>query len=87
MLVSNENVRIISGGTKTIVTRVNLADLLCCQPMRKTQSNNVTLYYIEPISRFDSSAAVNLDGLAEPLRRPKVRCYSEEVAKHVSTYV
>lgn len=86
VLVSNDNVRIISGGTKTIVTQVNLADLLCCQPMQKSQSNNVTLYYIELISRFDSSAAVNLDGLAELLRRPKVRCDSEEVAKHVSTF-
>ncbi|RLU23666.1 hypothetical protein DMN91_003872 [Ooceraea biroi] len=87
VLVSNESVRIISGGSKAIVTQVNLADLLCCQPMQKPQSNNVTLYYIELISRFDSSAAVNLDGLAELWRRPKVRCDSEEVAKHVSQQI
>jgi len=87
VLVSSENVRIISGGMKTIVTQVNLADLLRCQPMQKPQSNNVTLYYIELISRFDSSAAVNLDGLVELLRRPKVRCDNEEIAKHVSIFI
>jgi len=87
VLVSSESVRIISGGMKTIVTQVNLADLLRCQPMQKPQSNNVTLYYIELISRFDSSAAVNLDGLVELLRRPKVRCDNEEIAKHVSIFV
>ncbi|KAL6436334.1 hypothetical protein ACFW04_004699 [Cataglyphis niger] len=87
MLVSNERVRVISGGTKAVVTQVNLADLLRCQPMQKTQSNNVILYYIELISRFDSSAAVNLDGVAELLRRPKVRCDNEEVAKRVSQQI
>lgn len=83
VLVSNEKVRIISGGTKAVVTEVSLADLLCCQPMQKLQSNNITLHYIELVSRFDSSAAVNLDG-AELYRRPKVRCDNEEVAKRVS---
>ncbi|XP_029665286.1 LOW QUALITY PROTEIN: vacuolar protein sorting-associated protein 13D-like [Formica exsecta] len=87
VLVSNERVRVISGGTKAVVTQVNLADLLRCQPMQKTQSNNVILYYIELISRFDSSAAVNLDGVAELLRRPKVRCDNEEVAKRVSQQI
>ncbi|KYN30792.1 Vacuolar protein sorting-associated protein 13D [Trachymyrmex septentrionalis] len=87
VLVSNERVRVISGGTKAVVTQVSLADLLCCQPMQKVQSNNVTLHYIELISRFDSSAAVNLDGLAELLRRPKVRCDNEEVAKRVSQQI
>ncbi|XP_072751576.1 intermembrane lipid transfer protein Vps13D isoform X2 [Anoplolepis gracilipes] len=87
MLVSNEKVRVISGGTKAVVTQVNLADLLRCQPMQKTQSNSVILYYIELISRFDSSAAVNLDGVAELLRRPKVRCDNEEVAKRVSQQI
>lgn len=85
MLVSNEQVRVISGGTKAVVTQVNLADLLRCQPMQKSQSNNVILYYIELISRCDSSAAINLDGVAELLRRPKVLCDNEEVAKRVST--
>ncbi|KAL6266404.1 hypothetical protein P5V15_003257 [Pogonomyrmex californicus] len=87
VLVSNERVRVISGGTKAVVTQVSLADLLRCQPMQKIQSNNVTLHYIELISRFDSSAAVNLDGLAELLRRPKVRCDNEEVAKRVSQQI
>ncbi|XP_024892812.1 vacuolar protein sorting-associated protein 13D isoform X2 [Temnothorax curvispinosus] len=87
VLVSNERVRVISGGTKAVVTQVSLADLLRCQPMQKVQSNNVTLHYIELISRFDSSAAVNLDGLAELLRRPKVRCDNEEVAKRVSQQI
>ncbi|KYQ55282.1 Vacuolar protein sorting-associated protein 13D [Trachymyrmex zeteki] len=87
VLVSNERVRVISGGTKAVVTQVSLADLLCCQPMQKVQSNNITLHYIELISRFDSSAAVNLDGLAELLRRPKVRCDNEEVAKRVSQQI
>ncbi|XP_020286741.1 vacuolar protein sorting-associated protein 13D isoform X3 [Pseudomyrmex gracilis] len=86
VLVSNEKVRIISGGTKAVVTEVSLADLLCCQPMQKLQSNNITLHYIELVSRFDSSAAVNLDG-AELYRRPKVRCDNEEVAKRVSRQI
>lgn len=84
MLVSNERVRVISGGTKAVVTQVSLADLHRCQPMQKVQSNNVILHYIELISRFESSGAVNLDGLAELWRRPKVRCDNEEVAKRVN---
>ncbi|XP_025991492.2 vacuolar protein sorting-associated protein 13D isoform X3 [Solenopsis invicta] len=88
LLVSNERVRVISGGTKAVVTQVNLAELLRCQPMQKVQSNNITLHYIELISRLDSSAAVNLDGLADGLlRRPKVRCDNEEVAKRVSQQI
>ncbi|KAL0131079.1 hypothetical protein PUN28_002577 [Cardiocondyla obscurior] len=87
VLVSNERVRIISGGTKAVVTQVSLADLLRCQPMKKVQSNSITLHYIELISRFDSSAAVNLDGLAELLRRPKVRCDNEEITKRVSQQI
>lgn len=83
VLVSNERVRIISGGTKAVVTEVSLADLLYCQPMQKSNSNSVILYYIELISRFDSTAMVNLDG-PELLRRPKVRCDNQEVAKRVS---
>lgn len=82
ILVSNEMVRVISGGTKAVVTEVSLADLLYCQPMQKLESNNVTLYYIEMISRSES-AAVSLEG-PELLRRPKVRCDNEEVAKRVS---
>ncbi|XP_011264993.1 vacuolar protein sorting-associated protein 13D isoform X1 [Camponotus floridanus] len=87
VLVSNERIRVISGGTKAVVTQVDLADLLRCQPMQKTQSNNVIQYYIELISRFDSTAAINLDGMAELLRRPKVRCDNEEVAKRVSQQI
>lgn len=83
ILVSNERVRVISGGTKGVVTEVSLADLLYCQPMHKLESNGVTLYYIELISRSDSTITVNMDG-PELLRRPKVRCDNEEVAKKVS---
>lgn len=85
VLVSNERVRVISGGTKGVVTEVSLADLLYCQPMHKLESNGVTLYYIELISRSDSTLTVNVDG-PELLRRPKVRCDNEEVAKRVSIY-
>ncbi|CAD1471583.1 unnamed protein product, partial [Heterotrigona itama] len=80
VLVSNERVRVISGGTKGVVTEVSLADLLYCQPTHKLESNGVTLYYIELISRSDSTITVNIDG-PELLRRPKVRCDNEEVAK------
>ncbi|XP_033365082.1 vacuolar protein sorting-associated protein 13D isoform X2 [Bombus vosnesenskii] len=86
VLVSNERVRVISGGTKGVVTEVSLADLLYCQPMHKLESNGVTLYYIELISRSDSTIAVNIDG-PELLRRPKVRCDNEEVAKRVSQQI
>lgn len=82
ILVSNGRVRVISGGTKGVVTEVGLADLLYCQPMHKLESNGVTLYYIELISRSDSTIGVNADG-PEILRRPKVRCDNEEVAKRV----
>lgn len=83
VLVSNERVRVISGGTKAVVTEVSLTDLLYCQPMQKVENNNVILYYIEMISKSDSMVAVNLEG-PELLRRPKVRCDNEEVAKRVS---
>ncbi|XP_012135558.1 vacuolar protein sorting 13D isoform X2 [Megachile rotundata] len=86
VLVSNEQVRVISGGTKGVVTEVSLADLLYCQPMHKLESNGVTLYYIELISRSDSAITVNVDG-PELLRRPKVRCDNEEVAKRVSQQI
>ncbi|XP_043510420.1 vacuolar protein sorting-associated protein 13D isoform X2 [Frieseomelitta varia] len=86
VLVSNERVRVISGGTKGVVTEVSLADLLYCQPTHKLESNGVTLYYIELISRSDSTITVNIDG-PELLRRPKVRCDDEEVAKRVSQQV
>lgn len=86
ILVSNERVRVISGGTKGVVTEVSLADLLYCQPMHKLESNGVTLYYIELISRSDSTITVNMDG-PELLRRPKVRCDNEEVAKRVSQQI
>lgn len=82
--MSNERIRVISGGTKAVVTEVSLANLLCCKPMQKTESNSVTLYYIEMISLHDrSDVAANSDG-HELLRRPKVRCDNEEVAKRVS---
>ncbi|XP_076236647.1 vacuolar protein sorting 13D [Calliopsis andreniformis] len=86
VLVSNERVRVISGGTKGVVTEVSLADLLYCQPMQKVEGNGTTLYYIELISRSDSAVTVNIDG-PELLRRPKVRCDNEEVAKRVSQQI
>ncbi|EFN79344.1 Vacuolar protein sorting-associated protein 13D [Harpegnathos saltator] len=89
VLVSNERVRVISGGTKAVVTEVGLANLLSCKPMQKMESNSVTLYYIELISlhdRSDFTATVNSDG-HELLRRPKVRCDNEEVAKRVSRQI
>lgn len=82
VLVSNERVRIISGGTKGVVTEVSLADLLHCQPTHKLESNGVTLHYIELTSR-DSVASANFVG-TEVLRRPKVRCDNEAVAKWVN---
>ncbi|XP_043480928.1 vacuolar protein sorting-associated protein 13D isoform X1 [Leptopilina heterotoma] len=85
VLVSNERVRIISGGTKGVVTEVSLADLLHCQPTHKLESNGVTLHYIELTSR-DSVASTNFVG-TEVLRRPKVRCDNEACAKWVSQQV
>ncbi|XP_066594830.1 intermembrane lipid transfer protein Vps13D isoform X2 [Prorops nasuta] len=86
ILVSNERIRVISGGTKSVVTEVCLADLLSCQPIQKVESNSVTLHYIEITSRTDSVTAINLDG-PELLRRPKVRCDNEEVATRVSQQI
>ncbi|XP_046414322.1 vacuolar protein sorting-associated protein 13D isoform X1 [Neodiprion fabricii] len=86
VLVSNERIRVISGGTKGIVTEVSLAELVHCQPTHKIESNGTTLYYIELTSRTESGALNNMDG-PELLRRPKVRCDSEEVAKWVSQQI
>lgn len=77
VLVSNERVRVISGGTK-----VSLADLLYCQPTHRLENNGTMLYYIELTSRADSSGSLHFEG-PEILRRPKVRCDSGEVAKWV----
>ena len=82
VLVSNERVRVISGGTKGVVTEVSLPDLLYCQPTHRLETNGRTLHYIELISRADSSGSVYFEG-PEMLRRPKVRCDSGEVAKWV----
>ncbi|KAG7207931.1 hypothetical protein KM043_009519 [Ampulex compressa] len=86
ILVSNEMVRVISSGTKGVVTEVSLADLLHCQPMHKVENNAAPLYYIELISRSDSATGINFDG-PELLRRPKVRCDNEDVAKRVSQQI
>lgn len=83
VLVSNERVIVISGGSKGIVTEVSLADLLYCQPTHRLESNGMTLHYIELTSRADSVGTMNFDG-PEILRRPKVRCDSEDIAKWVS---
>ena len=82
VLVTNERVIVISGGSKGIVTEVSLADLLHCQPTHRIESNGTTLHYIELTSRADSMGAVHFDG-PEILRRPKVRCDSEDIAKWV----
>ncbi|XP_034948002.1 vacuolar protein sorting-associated protein 13D isoform X2 [Chelonus insularis] len=86
MLVSNEKVRVINGSTKTVVTEVNLADLVQCKPIEKIENNNTTSHYIEIASRIDSSVTLNIDG-PEKLRRPKVRCDNEEIAKWVSQQI
>ncbi|XP_015598611.1 vacuolar protein sorting-associated protein 13D isoform X2 [Cephus cinctus] len=86
VLVSNERVRVISGGTKGVVTEVSLADLLHCQPTHKLESNGNMLHYIELTSRTDSTLTISFDG-PEPLRRPKVRCDNEDVAKWVSQQI
>lgn len=82
VLVSNIRVRVISGGTKSVVTEVSLADLLHCQPIHKIESDGTTLHYIELTSRTDTATALHVDG-TELLRRPKVRCDNEDVAKWV----
>ncbi|XP_016844832.1 vacuolar protein sorting-associated protein 13D isoform X2 [Nasonia vitripennis] len=86
VLVSNERVIVISGGSKGIVTEVSLADLLYCQPTHRLESNGTTLHYIELTSRADSVGTINFDG-PEILRRPKVRCDSEDIAKWVSRQI
>lgn len=85
VLVSNERVIVISGGSKGIVTEVSLADLLYCQPTLRLENNGLTLHYIELTSRADSVGTINFDG-PEILRRPKVRCDSEDIAKWVSNF-
>ncbi|KZC09178.1 Vacuolar protein sorting-associated protein 13D [Dufourea novaeangliae] len=52
----------------------------------KVESNGTTLHYIELISRSDSAVVVTMDG-PELLRRPKVRCDNEDVAKRVSQQI
>lgn len=86
ILVSNERVRVISGSTKTVVTEVSLADLVQCQPTQVNEANGSTLYYIELTSRIDTAGGGNFDG-PEVLRRPKVRCDTEEIAKWVSQQI
>lgn len=84
VLVSNERVIVISGGTKGIVTEVSLADLLYCQPTHRIESNGQTLHYIELTSRAEPASNPSYDG-SEILRRPKVRCDSEDIAKWVGS--
>lgn len=86
VLVSNERVRVISGSTKTVVTEVSLADLVLCQPTQKIENNGVVVYYIELTSRIDSAGVAAYDG-PEVLRRPKVRCDSEDIAKWASQQI
>ncbi|XP_058797313.1 intermembrane lipid transfer protein Vps13D isoform X2 [Phymastichus coffea] len=85
VLVTNERVIVISGGSKGIVTEVSLANLLHCQPTHRLESNGMTLHYIELTSRADVGT-IHFDG-PEILRRPKVRCDSEDIAKWVSRQI
>ncbi|XP_014236722.1 vacuolar protein sorting-associated protein 13D isoform X1 [Trichogramma pretiosum] len=88
VLVSNERVIVISGNSKCVVTEVSLADLLYCQPTHRIEANGSTLHYIELTSRTESSNQMaSFEGAAEMLRRPKVRCDNEEVAKWVSRQI
>lgn len=82
VLVSNDRVRVISGGTKGVVTEVSLADLLYCQPTHRIEGSGTMLHYIELISGADSSGTFQIEG-PEIVRRPKVRCDSAEVAEWV----
>ncbi|XP_044592109.1 vacuolar protein sorting-associated protein 13D isoform X2 [Cotesia glomerata] len=84
VLVSNERVRIICGSSKTVVTEVGLADLIQCQETQKIESNGSVVYYIELTSRIDSGMSFDAP---EVLRRPRVRCDSDEIAKRVSQQV
>lgn len=86
ILVSDKIVRVISGSTKIVVTEVNLADLLHCQPTKKIETNGTVLYYIELTSRIDNNNCLNNDG-NEILRRPKVRCDNQDIAKWVSQQI
>ncbi|KAK0083635.1 hypothetical protein PV325_008476 [Microctonus aethiopoides] len=86
VLVSNERVRVISGSTKAVVTEVSLADLVQCQQTEKIESNDTVLHYIELTSRIDPVTTHVVDG-PELLRRPKVRCDNEEIAKRVSQQI
>ncbi|XP_057336557.1 intermembrane lipid transfer protein Vps13D isoform X1 [Microplitis mediator] len=85
VLVSNERVRIICGSSKTVVTEVGLADLVQCQETKKIEANGSVIYYIELTSRIDSGL-INFDA-PEVLRRPKVRCDTDEIAKWVSQQI
>lgn len=84
VLVSNERVRIICGSSKTVVTEVGLADLIQCQETQKIESNGSVVYYIELTSRIDSGMSFDAP---EVLRRPRVRCDTDEIAKRVSQQV
>lgn len=84
VLVSNERVIVISSSSKAIVTEVSLADLLQCQPTHRIESNGHTLHYIELTSRAEPASNAQFDNPEVVLRRPKVRCDSEDIAKWVN---
>lgn len=78
VIVSSERVRVVTGANSgnssdslTIVTETGLGELVCCMPV--TQEGK---HYIEMMVRGGSA-----------LRRPRIRCDTEELARAVTRQV
>lgn len=82
LIVSSERVRVVTSGTNstmTVVTEVRLEDLVGCASVEDVSSGEKTKHYVELVVRGGNEPNV--------IRRPRIRCDTEQVARWASRQV
>ncbi|XP_059469653.1 intermembrane lipid transfer protein VPS13D isoform X2 [Neocloeon triangulifer] len=88
VIVSSEAVRVFTtstNGSCAIVVKVHLGELQNCRPIQETDANNPSrvLHYVELSEQVEG----NKDDEEPQMRRPRVRCDTEETSKWVSQQI
>ncbi|XP_075234181.1 vacuolar protein sorting 13D [Lycorma delicatula] len=86
IVISNEMIRVFTSSVNcSVVIEAQLSDLCHCQTFSIQERGDETLYYIELAIKGDmiSSSFIGTD----PVKRPRVRCDNESVAKWVAQQV
>ncbi|KAB0794994.1 hypothetical protein PPYR_11833 [Photinus pyralis] len=84
IIISNEHVRIVTGtknSSPTTFLEVHISDVLQCQPVTLTEGSEIR-HYIDITMRVSSATAQFAH--TDPIKRPRIRCDSMELAHSVS---